>query len=86
MEVHRASFGKDGMIDFLRKLKNEGYETKYYVDRLLDMPLIGSDNDIRSLNIDDIISMLSSNEELVPNVFHLLFVKENHRREKQKLD
>jgi len=57
MEFHNYLFDKEIKIRFFQKLKEKGYEIKYFMPRELDRPITGKSEDIKELSIDDLIVM-----------------------------
>jgi len=69
IEVHRSIMGKDITKKWFEILKNYGYQVKYYIPREIDTPLIGTINDVKNYNIDELLSMLEKNQ--LPSFFML---------------
>lgn len=72
VEIHTSLLGSKETVFFLHKLQDLGYNVKYYIPRELDIPFIGSKQDIQKLDFDDVIKKLS--ERKLPDTFHLLLV------------
>lgn len=59
MEFHDNLFKIEEKIKFFQRLKNEGYEIKYFIPRALDRPMIGELSDVRDYKIDDLLDMFN---------------------------
>jgi len=57
-EIHQVFLGFEKTKEMLSDLKKNGYEIKYYINRAMDMPMIGSKRDIKKINIDTLIEKL----------------------------
>ena len=57
-ELHQVFLGFEKTKEMLLDLKNIGYEIKYYINRDMDMPLIGNKMDIKKITIDNLIEKL----------------------------
>ena len=71
-ELHRNVLGKEKTESILNFLKEQGYEVKYYIPRILDAPIVGSQKMVKNLMIDDILKKL--NENILPGTI-LLFLE-----------
>lgn len=72
MVVHFALMGIKKTTDFLSKLKNCGYEIKYYVPRLQDIPWVSNfEKDVQRITLDDLIKNLPN--KIIIN-FHLYLI------------
>jgi len=60
IEVHASLLGKDGTKKFLKTFQEYGYEAKYYVPRDIDLPIIGTMNDVKHHTIDTLLEMLEN--------------------------
>jgi len=60
IEVHSTLMGSDNTKKFLKEFQNAGYETKYYIPRDIDLPIIGSMKDVKKYSIDTLIDMLDN--------------------------
>ena len=60
IEVHASLLGKDGTKNFLKTFQEYGYESKYYVPRDIDLPIIGTMNDVKYHSIDTLLEMLEN--------------------------
>ena len=70
VEIHSQLLGKEKTIEFLNKLKADGYESKFLIPRGLDLPWIDdSKRDVMSIDINDIIRQIS--EETIFGDFNL---------------
>lgn len=72
IEVHAHHLGEKRTREFLKKLKEDGYETEYYIVRQIDIPTVGDMNDVKKVKIDNLLEMLD--EKKLPTSF-LLFLK-----------
>jgi len=72
MEFHDNLFNIEEKTQFFQKLKNEGYEIKYFVPRELDRPMVGELNDVRYYKIENLLKMFNNGSQ-----FHgiILFLK-----------
>ena len=60
IEVHASILGKNGTKQFLKQFQDYGYEAKYYVPRDIDLPIIGTMNDVKHYSIDTLIKMIEN--------------------------
>ena len=60
IEVHASLMGKEGTKQFLKEFQNHGYEAKYYIPRDIDLPIVGTMNDVKYHTIDTLIEMLEN--------------------------
>jgi len=60
LELHKRQLGVDGTIEFFEFMKNYDYKIESYVPRDLDVPLIGTLNDVQKPKIDDLIQMVKT--------------------------
>lgn len=60
IEVHASIMGKDGTKKFLKTFQDFGYESKYYVPRDIDLPIIGTMGDVKYHSIDTLLEMLEN--------------------------
>jgi len=58
IELHSGFLGLDGMKKFLKMVKDDGYDIKYYIPRWMDTPLVGNESDIKKIRIDELIERL----------------------------
>lgn len=58
MEVHVNILGKENTKKFLLDLKDFDYDIVHYIPRDLDIPIIGTLNDVKNYNIEKILEML----------------------------
>jgi len=72
IEVHAQNLGEKRTRELLEKLKEDGYETEYYIVRQIDIPTVGDMNDVKKVKIDNLIEMLDGKK--LPTSF-LLFLK-----------
>jgi len=70
LEIHEDLIGLKETVSFLQSLKSFGYNVSYFIPRSLDMPFIGSMNDVQEIDISHLIEKLT--EGLLPACFHLL--------------
>ena len=60
IEIHSTLLGKDKTIEFFKKLKEDGYESKYLIPRGLDWPWIYNEKrDIIKTDLNEIIEKIS---------------------------
>jgi len=57
MEFHDNKFDIEKKTKFFLRLKNEGYEIKYFIPRELDRPMVGDLSDVREYKIDNLLDM-----------------------------
>jgi len=57
MEFHDIQFNIEEKTKFFLRLKNEGYEIKYFIPRELDRPIVGELNDVKDYKIDNYLDM-----------------------------
>jgi len=57
MEFHDILFSIEEKTKFFQRLKNEGYEIKYFIPRELDRPIVGDLNDVKDYKIDNYLDM-----------------------------
>jgi len=57
MEFHDSLFTIEKKTKFFLRLKNEGYEIKYFIPRELDRPIIGEMNDVRDYKINNLLDL-----------------------------
>lgn len=69
IEVHKSIMGVEKTKKWFELLKSFGYESKYYIPRELDTPMIGSLNDVKNYSIDELIQRLEKDE--LPSFFML---------------
>jgi len=74
LEVHKKHMGMDKTKLFLELLKNHGYQAKFYHPRDLDVPFIGTKNDVKKYSLNKIIEMLEQNK--LPSYFNLVLQHE----------
>ena len=60
IEVHASLLGYEATRKFLNDFKKYGYEVKYYIPRDIDLPIIGTMNDIKYHTIDTLLEMLEN--------------------------
>ncbi len=60
IEVHASLMGKEGTKKFLRTFQEYGYEAKYYIPRDIDLPIIGTMNDVKHHTIETLLKMLEN--------------------------
>ena len=58
IELHIRQLGIDGTIEFFELMKKYDYKIESYIPRELDIPLIGTMNDVKQPKIDDLIQMV----------------------------
>jgi len=57
MEFHNYLFDKETKTKFFQKLKEYGYEIKYFMSRDLDRPITGKSKDMKKISIDEMVKM-----------------------------
>jgi len=72
VEVHPVILGHDLTKKFFNELKTCGYEKGYLVPRELDLPLMGNENDIRKVTINQLNEEFENNS--LPRCFNLLLI------------
>ena len=73
IEVHVTLLGKEGTKKFLKEFQDYGYEAKYYVPRDIDLPIIGTMNDVKHHTIDTLLEMLEN--DTLSHFFNLCLKK-----------
>ena len=58
VEVHVNIMGKENTKKFLRDLESYGYNVTHYIPRDIDVPFIGTINDVKNYNISKVLEML----------------------------
>ncbi len=80
MEVHNSYLGTKKTIEFLTKLKQDGYDAQYYISRNVDVSFIGNvDEDVKNYSIDYLIDGIKNNS--IPNTFHLFLKNSNYNND-----
>jgi FkbM family methyltransferase len=72
IEFHRIYLGIEGTRTLLQDLKNDGYESLYYIQRWMDHPIISSAKYIQKMQICELFKKLD--KDTVPGVFSLFLV------------
>lgn len=75
LEVHKGRMGKENTKEFFEFFLNNGYESSSYHQRDLDLPFIGTLNDVKEYSIKELIQLLEKN--LLPNYFNLVLKPSN---------
>ena len=75
IEVHKSIMGIETTKKWLNELKHEGYELKSYIPRELDIPFIGTLNDVKHYNLNELITKLENGE--LPSFFMLTLENKN---------
>lgn len=73
IEIHASLLGKEGTRKFLKEFQDNGYEAKYYVPRDIDLPIIGTMNDVKYYTIDTLLKMLEN--DTLSHFFNLCLKK-----------
>lgn len=73
IEIHASILGKEGTKKFLKEFQTHGYESKYYVPRDIDLPIIGTMNDVKHYKIDTLLEMLEN--DTLSHFFNLCLKK-----------
>jgi FkbM family methyltransferase len=76
IEVHVTLLGKERTKKFLEDFQDNGYETKYYIPRDIDLPIIGTMNDVKFHTIDTLLEMLEN--DTISHFFNVCFKKKNN--------
>jgi FkbM family methyltransferase len=69
IEVHKMFLGMDRTKQMLEKLKLNGYEVKYLIPRIYDVPKIGEPKDIQHVTFEAVLNDLKNNQ--LPDAFQL---------------
>jgi FkbM family methyltransferase len=77
IEVHLSHMGEEKTRKFFEFFKNHNYETTSFHHRALDLPMIGTKNDIYDFNIDRLLDMLQKKE--LPSYFNLIIKYSEHK-------
>jgi len=77
IEVHLSHMGEEKTRKFFEFFKNHNYETTSFHHRALDLPMIGTKNDIYDFNIDRLLDMLQKKE--LPSYFNLIIKSSEHK-------
>lgn len=75
IEIHKIFLGKSNTKELLCELKKNGYETKYYIPRELDLPMVGRLKHAKKVSIENLIQRIEKDK--ISGVFTLFF--ENNR-------
>jgi len=62
IEFHNELLGVNKTKDLLNQLKNKNYVIDYVVDRDLDVPLVGTQKDIKKISFEKLDKMLDQND------------------------
>ena len=73
IEIHKKLMSIEDTKNILLEFSNNGYECKYYIPRDLDMPLIGTIDDVKSFSLNDLMIKLEQNN--LPGVFCLFLTQ-----------
>ena len=73
IEVHTTLLGKEETRKFLKTFQNHGYEAKYYVPRDIDLPIIGTNNDVKHYTINTLLEMLDN--DTISHFFNICLKK-----------
>ena len=76
IEVHKSIMGIETTKKWLDELKHEGYELKSYIARELDIPFIGTLNDVKYFDLNELISKLDNSQ--LPSFFMLTLENKNY--------
>jgi hypothetical protein len=60
LELHKRQLGIEGTKQFFKLMKDLDYEVESYVPRELDIPLIGTMNDVKKTTIDQLLEMIEN--------------------------
>ena len=60
LELHKRQLGIEGTKQFFKLMKDLDYEVESYVPRELDVPLIGTMNDVKKTSIDQLLEMIEN--------------------------
>lgn len=75
IELHVNIMGDEKTKWILNNLKSLGYEIKFFIPRDVDVPIIGTKNDIKKFNIEKIIQMI--NNKTYPSFIMLILENKN---------
>ena len=75
LEVHKGRMGIENTKKFFQFFKNNGYKVNSYHQRDLDLPIIGTPNDVKKYDLDELMKMLETKS--LPNYFNLTLVSKN---------
>ena len=79
IEVHASILGKEGTRKFLEDFQNYGYDAKYYIPRDIDLPIIGTMNDVKYHTIDTLLEMLD--DDTLSHFFNLCLIHKKHHND-----
>ena len=69
LEIHKMIMGEKETRKILEKFKEINYENQYFVPRIYDSQIIGNENDIKQVSIDDLLEKLENN--VLPDTFQM---------------
>ncbi len=69
IEIHNLIIGNKKTVQFLQSLKSDDYQTKFYLEKDMDLPIIGSLEDVKTTNIDQLIKL--AEDDTLPYTFHV---------------
>ena len=69
LEIHKMIMGEKETRKILEKFKETNYENQYFVPRIYDSQIIGNENDIKQVSIDDLLEKLENN--VLPDTFQM---------------
>ncbi|WP_299290926.1 FkbM family methyltransferase [Nitrosopumilus sp.] len=72
LEVHRSIMGQENTRNFLEGLRDDGYDVKNYVPRDLDVPIIGTMDDVKNIDMNTLLKMLEAKK--LPSFFMLTLI------------
>ena len=60
IEVHLFLLGKEKTLELFNLFRYLNYEVCYFISREMDSPIIGNENDIKKLTLDQIEDLLNT--------------------------
>jgi FkbM family methyltransferase len=72
IEFHRNYLGIDGTKHLLQELRDDGYDSVYYIPRWMDNPIIASQSYVQRISISKLLKKLD--KDSLPAGFNLLLV------------
>jgi len=64
IEVHRDFMGIEKSMNFLKNMKDLGYEIEYYIPRGVDMPFVASKEDVKYVKIDYVMENIKADPQM----------------------
>lgn len=69
LEIHKMIMGEKETRKILEKFKEINYENQYFIPRIYDSQIIGNENDIKQVSIDDLLEKLEN--DVLPDTFQM---------------